>query len=458
MKKIIYTIFVVGIGVFATGCDLFELDEVNNPNAADAAVVTSNASVNQLQALVTGLEFRNRTYLNTTKNTFGTFGREILPFFDSDPRFTTDWLGRANAPDPGFFGVINTYNAPFQAIAQGNFLMQAAANTESVTDAQRNGINGFAKTVQAYQYMVAWLAQWDNGIRIDVIDPLNPGPFVSRTAALTAIRELLNEGLTDLNNAGDSFVFTLSNGFSGFSTPAGMAEVNRGIAARAAAYDEDWDGVLSALQGSFFDLDGNINMGPAHGYEGADGTAANPFNPYFFPADQFSTQIIVVHPDVLEDIESGDLRSAKFLMRSPANFVTNQALPEYTATHQDARFASNTDNVKFLRNEELILLFAEASAQLQNSDNAVAAINKVRGDAGLLAYEGNTDTASLIDQILFERRFSLWHEPIGHRWVDLRRYDRLTELTDAFIVDDEEFFLQLARPQGEINFDDFFGG
>lgn len=458
MKKILYTIFTVAVASLVTSCDLFELDEVNNPNAADAAVVTENATVNQLQALVTGLEFRHRTYLTATKNSFGTFGREVLPYFDSDPRFTTDWLGRAGEPDAGFFGIANTYNAPFQAIAQGNFLMQAAANTQSITDAERNGINGFTKTIQAYQYLVAWLAQWDNGIRIEVSDPLNPGPFLSRTEALAEIRNLLNEGLTDLNGAGASFVFSLSSGFDGFNTPASMAEVNRGLAARAAVYAEDWSGAITALNASFMDLDGDINLGPAHGYGGADGTAANPFNPFFFPLDQFSTQIIVVHPDVLEDIEPGDTRAGKFLMRSPANFVTNQALTAYTATHQDGRFASNTENASFLRNEELILLFAEANAQLQNTTEAVDAINAVRGKAGLDAYAGATTTNALIDQILFERRFSLWHEPIGHRWVDLRRYDRLDELSDAFIVDDENFFLQLARPQGEINFDDFFGG
>lgn len=457
MKKIIYSIFVISIVMF-TACDLVELDEVNNPNAADAAVVESDASVNQLQALVTGLEFRHRTYLNTTKNAFGTFGREILPYFDSDPRFTTDWLGRAGQPDAGFFGVANTYNAPFQAIAQGNFLMQAAANTGSVTETERNGINGFTKTIQAYQYLVAWLAQWDNGIRIDVADPLNPGPFLSRAEALTSIRSLLDDGLSDLNSAGTEFVFALSSGFDGYNTPATMMQVNRALAARAALYAEDWNGALTALNASFFDLDGDINIGPAHGYGGADGTGANPFNPYFFPLDQFSTQIIVVHPDVLDDMEAGDARGSKFLMRSASNFVTNQALGEYTATHQDGRFTSNTDDAPFLRNEELILIYAEANAQLSNTADAVAGIDAVRQAAGLEAYSGGTTTGALIDQILFERRYSLWHEPIGHRWVDLRRYDRLSDLEDAFIVDDEETFLQLARPQGEINFDDFFGG
>jgi len=453
MKSNIY-IIILGIVLSFSSCELFEAEVVTNPNAADAAVVTTDATQTQIQALVYGLESRNRGYLATTKDAFGTFGREILPFRDSDPRFTTDWLGRAGDPDAGFFAVANTYNAPYQAIKQGFFLIDAAQNTSNLTEAEVNGVLGFAKTIQAYQYLVPWLAQWDGGIRIDVSDVLNPGPFLSREQALQQIRDLLDEAQGDLQNAGNSFAFSLTSGFTGFDTPQDFIEVNRAIAARAAIYAQDWDGAISALNGSFFDLGGDINIGPAHTYEGADGTAANPFNPFFFPEDQFSTQIIVVHPGVLNDIEAVDARGDKFLERSPENYVTNQAYPFYTATHQDDRWATNQDNVPFIRNEELMLIYAEAQAQDGNDTEAVNGINAVRAAAGLAPYAGATDTNSLIDQILFERRFSLWHEPIGHRWVDLRRYNRLSELESDFLAPDESFFTRLARPQGEINWDE----
>lgn len=453
MKKYIYTLL-IGISTALVGCDLFEIDEVTNPNAASSDVVASGASRVQIQALVSGLESRHRGYLNTTKNAFGTFGREILPYFDSDPRFTTDWLGRAGNPDAGFFAVANTYNAPYQAIKQANFLMETVAATDAYSEQEVNGLNGFAKTIQAYQYLVPWLAQWDLGIRIEVSDPLNPGPFLSRTESLAAIRALVDDAATDLGNAGSTFGFNLTSGFEGFDNPATFLEFNRALAARLAVYAEDWIGALTALNSSFLDLDGSLDVGPAHTYDGADGTAANPFNPFFFALDQFSTQIIVVHPSVLDDIEDGDVRETKFLERSAANAVTNQALVEYIATHQDGRWTTNQDNVPFLRNEELVLLYAEAQAQNSNSAEAVAAINKVRNDADLGDYTGATDTQSLINQILFERRFSLWHEPIGHRWVDLRRYDRLTDIEANFIVSDESVFTRLARPQGEVNWEE----
>ncbi len=50
-----------------------------------------------------------------------------------------------------------------------------------------------------------------------------------------------------------------------------------------------------------------------------------------------------------------------------------------------------------------------------------------------------------IDELLYNRRYSLLWE--GHRWIDLRRYDRLTSLP----VDHPTFvrFRQFPLPAGE---------
>jgi hypothetical protein len=57
--------------------------------------------------------------------------------------------------------------------------------------------------------------------------------------------------------------------------------------------------------------------------------------------------------------------------------------------------------------------------------------------------------------VLFQRRYSLWGEPWGHRWVDLRRYDRLNATNVDVSLDRGTIFKQLARPQAEINWDEY---
>jgi len=95
-------------------------------------------------------------------------------------------------------------------------------------------------------------------------------------------------------------------------------------------------------------------------------------------------------------------------------------------THDVFIYATNTTPVAIMRNEELILLSAEAN-HIANPTAAVAAINVIRTAAGLPAYSGGTAPADLVTEILNQRRYSLYAEG-GHRWIDLRRFDRLGDL------------------------------
>ena len=94
---------------------------------------------------------------------------------------------------------------------------QDAANNSILNSAESAGYSGFAKTIKAYQLIWPLMQQWNNGIRIDVADPLNPGPILDRGPALTEIRAILAEGNSELQ--GSEFAFTLTSGWDGFNTP-----------------------------------------------------------------------------------------------------------------------------------------------------------------------------------------------------------------------------------------------
>ena len=61
---------------------------------------------------------------------------------------------------------------------------------------------------------------------------------------------------------------------------------------------------------------------------------------------------------------------------------------------------------------------------------AIADLNLVRTVSGGLAALPAGYTGDLVDEILYNRRYSLFYE-YGHRWVDLRRYGRLSTLEKA---------------------------
>ena len=135
--------------------------------------------------------------------------------------------------------------------------------------------------------------------------------------------------------------------------------------------------------------------------------------------------------------------------------VTTDATP-LAGTHQDARWATNTTPIPFIRNEELILLKAEAHANLNQTADAVAAINVIRNAAGIGNYTGATTQQALINEILYQRRYSLWAEPWGHRWIDARRYNKLNEIPTSY--DKGTIFKQFPHPQSEVNWDIYKNG
>ncbi len=453
MKRFVYPVcFIALMTVTLAACDFFDPGTVTDPNSPSTDAVRSGASQSELQNLVTGLEARHRTAPPNVTELYGSFGREVYATFASDPRFVTNWLGQNDVtPDAEFFADGSAFDTPYAAIRQGNFLIEAVSNTNAVDEQERNGYIGFAQTIQAYQYLIALNGQWrgpdrspPGSIRIDVVDPLNPGPFLSYDDALAEIRGLLDEANTQLGNAGSEFAFTLSGGFAGFDTPATMQELNRAIAARAAIYADDWTGALDALDASFLSLEpgeASMNEGAYHVF----GAPPDQFNPLFYPRNANTNQILMVHPSMIDDALPGDLRvENKFFERDEP--ITNGDLPGVELFYQDNRYETNESPIPFMRNEELILVYAEAQTQTGNFSEAIDAIDIIRETWELDTYDGASSETALIDEILFQRRYSLWAEG-GHRWIDARRYDRLDEIPTE--LDGGQVFEKLARPLSE---------
>jgi hypothetical protein len=74
----------------------------------------------------------------------------------------------------------------------------------------------------------------------------------------------------------------------------------------------------------------------------------------------------------------------------------------------------------------LILIYAEANIQLANLTEGAKAINVIRNGHQLDNYSGAVTKNALINEMLTQRRYSLFFE--GHRWIDLRRYNLLNLL------------------------------
>jgi starch-binding outer membrane protein, SusD/RagB family len=386
---------------------------LNSPTVED---FLNNASKSQLNNLVSGAESAMRNSLGFYLDDVSIVGREIYRFSNSDPRYYTDLLGAntASLQSTGFY-IVNVWASHYRVIKNCNLLIEAANKSTLISNEEKKGYAAFAKTIKAYQLLLTINLTNANGIRIDVSNPEQLGPIVNYDGSLTAIAALLDEAKTDLTGAQISF--PLSSGFAGFDNAAGLTAVNRALAARVAVYRKQWSAALTALTGSFFNLNGNFNTGVFNVFGTGSG---DQLNPAFYPQNS-AGEIRLAHPTYATDIEADDNRIGKATLRnSPAS---NSGL----SSDRDVWvYTSSTAPVPIIRNEELILIYAEASIQNNSLTDAVTAINKIRDGHGLPDYSGAVTQAALINEMLKQRRYSLFFE--GHRWLDLRRYDRLATL------------------------------
>jgi starch-binding outer membrane protein, SusD/RagB family len=423
--KIIILITLVTI---FTGC---EIEDQVNPNSGVLENVLFGATNTDLGNLVTGALANMREQHDNYVTSSGTVARELY-LFDADPRNRLDLVGLKNTPlDNSAFYSTRPWLERYKTIKNLNILLEALNSADvSVTVAQKEGYRGFANTLIAHQFLQLINYHNDNGIRIDVADPDNLGPIVTKSVAFAKISELLDEAITQLNDG--EFAFALSAGFEGFDTPVTFATFNRSLAAKVELFTGNYGNALNELTASFMDLGGDLSVGPKMVFSTSGGDILNGL----FKSPQQNGDQIVVNNSFMADAEPGDLRVAnKTGLRD--NPVTSSG---FGGTHETRLYASSTSPIDIIRNEELILIYAEAKIGLGTGADlidAVAALDIIRMSAGLnsLATDKPTvvgNAALLLDEMLHQRRYSFWGE--GHRMFDLRRYDRLN--VDYVVVDE----------------------
>ena len=391
------------IGFLVFGCTIEDGKDLNGPETAS---ISEGVSRPELPQVVSGILADMRDRLNTQIDVISVVGRDYWRHQSSDPRWTGDLM--TGVLDDNAFYLTTPYAARYAVVKECNLLLEGLENTTTdFSEAEKSAIRGFANTIKAHELLTVLNMLYQNGIRTDVADPDNLGGFEGYDAALTTILGLLNTAATDLATGGDVSPNTLGVSY---------LEFNRALTARVAAYQGNYSLVLSALDDSFMDFAGDMYIGAYYQFSAA---GSDELNQLFFALNSTGANARIAHPDFVNSAEAGDNRLDKAVIRTDGPLNIADLTP---GTHDVYIYESNTDPVAMIRNEELILLYAEAN-MTDNPGEAEMAINVVRDAAGLgPVVPGSVDE----DRLLYERRYSLFAE--GHRWIDLRRFDRLDEL------------------------------
>ena len=405
-----FTKYILPLFLFAVACEDLDFPDPNSPSTASATV----------QSLVTGAEAGMRASLSNYLIGVSSVGREAYHFEPAAPRYTGELI---HGPlDPGGFVVYSSWNSRYRVVKNSRLLMEKSED---------KGVEGFAKTVEAYQLLLALNMQNNNGIKVAPYNGLDSDP-VSKTAAFTEVAKLLDEANTALDGAGSTFSFKLSSGFSGFDTPSTFKQFNRALRGRVAVYMGEWDVALTALGQSFMDPAASMDKGVYHVFGSGQGDNANGM----YENPNASYVRTMAHMSFKTDAEAGDPRyTSKVVER--ADTTTYDGLKSNLAV---SVWSGAYDPIAVVRNEELVLLKAEAN--IGKGGDGLTEINAVRSAHGLSAA-----STGGIDQLLHEKRYSLFME--GHRWVDMRRYSKTGSLPNDRSDRGDKVFDSFPLPEAE---------
>jgi len=347
----------------------------------------------------------------------------------------------------------------YRTLARGGIVLDAVDRVGAFTAAQKEGIKGFTKTAEALNLLFSIQGLDQSGGALETsLDPLaSPPAIVSRDRVYARITQLLDQGQTHLLAAGSQFAFQMTDGFSAFATPADFITFNRAIKARSDLYQVSynlngvtWATVLTDLAGSFMDDAAPLELGAYHTWSTNSGDVLNQLNDpearQYFSHASFGTDA------QLRLDGSKDLRYTTKVREIPP--VTRTGI---TTNGTFVIYNSPSSPMPIIKNEELILIRAEARWMTGDRPGALADINLIRTTSGgLEPLAADPGDPGLRDELLYNRRYSLVWEN-GHRWLDMRRFgllatlprDRAGDLVFPYLpIPRDECVLRTPEPPG----------
>lgn len=438
-------------GVMATGACSFNIENPNTPE-----VIGENPNRSEVAATANGILIATRADVADWALDGAIFGREAYRIDPSDPRSSQELMQGPLDPGSRAFGG-DHWAEEYAAIRTANDLLAVIGTASALTPEEQSATAGFARTFQAYSFLIILDSHAQDSIPIDVGTSVtaDPAPFRPNADAYTHVANLLDSAATELAAAGTSaFPFALPGGFTGFNTPATFIQFNRALRARVAVYRGDFAGALTFLAASFYTPAPPLDRGVYMDFSAGPGDFANPLAIDPQNGENFG------HPTLRTQAQlqlSGDpdLRFMTKLVTRPSRSggTTDTDPPQLISSDLGwIRYPSPNSPIPLIKNEELVLLHAEASIGLGDLVTANTDINLVRTTSGgLLPAPAFATPEAALTELLYNKRYSLMFEG-GHSWIDYRRYGRTADLAsiDRVGPPPDVIFPTLPIPTAEV--------
>ncbi|HKP76166.1 MAG TPA: RagB/SusD family nutrient uptake outer membrane protein, partial [Longimicrobiaceae bacterium] len=421
---------VLAAAALAGACKDISVPDFNRAGIAD---LVNNPNRTLVDAASAGLYQNARRDAAFRVRSAGTLGREVYYLDPNEPRYASELV--TGSIDPSSFAGNHDYNNPYGTIAQGQIILKAVDKVSSneYTDAQKSAIKGFVYTMMGNDMMIiAELHQYGpDAVNEDPLAP--PTPMKTQADMYNKAAEYFDAAVPLLKAGGTAFPFPSPSGMAGFTTPnSTFLQYNRALRSRLDILRRSYAAAKIHLDSSFITTPASptratFNLGTYYTY----GTGAGDISNGLAAGTQE-----VADPTLRTDaqLQPSGARDARFLLKvdtagstiSRYGITSNLRYKMYrTNGSQFAGSSGTASPIPIIRNEDLILMRAEARWFTGDPVGAMADLNYVRtGSGGLAPLATPADDNAFITALLYERRYSIMYEG-GYRWLDYRRFNRL---------------------------------
>lgn len=436
---------------------------ITNPNQPTQSDLENNPTRSKLAAAATGIFAGARSDITGFIWRVGSMGREGINLSgNNQPDYQEPYFGPLSSTQFGG----TEWSGRYANIRSINVYLDAAPKAPDLTADELAASQGFGKTMEALAFMYVIETRASLGAPVDVDRPVTdpPPPFVSEDSVYGFILGLLDDAQANLQAAGGtSFPFPVPPGFAGFDQPSTFLLFNRALRAKAEVLRATagcgkpcFTAALATLPATFISMDASaLATGPQFDFSTGSGDQSNelaePLDGNTFFADTF----VVVHAQHQADgaLDARVLAKTARATRVPTWSIPAVPLPgtlKYVNYFTGGQPDPNAP-IPIIRDEELILLRAEAELGTDDPDDALTDINFIRTTSGKLpaiapGTWGAMSDADRIAELLYERWYSLMWEQ-GTRWIDARRYNLLNTIEPG--VPDGQVPQQMPVPQDE---------
>jgi hypothetical protein len=441
--------FALAVGLLGLGACNFDITNANQPTLDD---LVSHPTRLKLSAAATGVFAGARGGIQSFIWRVGSMGREGINLSgNNQPDFIEPYFGPVEAG--GSFGGTQWADR-YAHVRSLNIFLAALARVDTlqVAPGEKAAGRAMANTLKALAFMYLIETRAQLGAPVDVDRPVTaaPAPFVSEDSVYKYMVALLDSGASDLARAtaaSAGFFFPIPPGLAAFNTPATFAKFNRALAAKAnvlratdltacaGSKTSCYGAALTALGGSFLtNVAAAFPGGAFFDFGIVSGDVQNGLSEPLSSLTFFALQDNVADADT----QTNGKKDQRVLDKIVAAPTPQQSLLGTIPIPGTLKFkvflndttADPTHPIPIIRDEELVLLDAEAQWFAGSKVTAIADLSLVRTNSGKLPSTTVTAVAAdsvFVKALLYERRYSLvWEQ--GTRWIDARRFKRLSDI------------------------------